>query len=207
MIKIKIKKQKEIFIGGLGDYRQDTEFDPELLQMAIDKEKHDHGLSGPEADEIAKDEFTKDERGYTKEIKKDKASRKLSEYWRARARRRAGKGKRNWPNATDYNWALKEQAKSKKINEYIYELFEKELEANEEIGSTVKDLLEKLKKQRKQKMKVKKFGPGMPDKANKNLSRSYPPHEEGETVGGYYRKAAKYLGGAGAAPGEAIGPM
>jgi len=208
MIKIKIKKSSEKMIGGAGDFRPDSELDPELLDLAIDKEIGDHGLDSEQAKEVAKDEFILDDKNYSKEVKK-KASRKLSEYWRSRAKRRAHNAGRSWVNKTDYNWALQEQAKSTFINDSVQRLFEKELQTNEEISGVIHDLLEKLKKnrQRKNKLNVKKFGPGTPNKANKSLSKPYPPHKKGETVGGYYRKAAKKLGGITAAPGEAIGPM
>ena len=48
MIKVKISKAKEHFIGGAGDYRPDSDFDPELLQKGVDKEVGDHGL--PQSD-------------------------------------------------------------------------------------------------------------------------------------------------------------
>lgn len=132
---------------------------------------------------------------------------KLSEYWKKRAARRAKNAKRNWPNSIDKNWALQEQEKSGKIDEKIRAIFEKELEESEEIVEDAATVLRKIKKERKklkmQREAAKFMKPQERSKKKKSLSKPYPPHKKGETVGGYYRKVS----GATAAPGEAIGPM
>jgi hypothetical protein len=133
---------------------------------------------------------------------------KLSKYWKIRAKRRAKNAEREWPNASDRNWALKQQEKSQQINDNIQKLFEKELEESEEMVDDIGQVMRKIKAQRK-KLKLKReaaklMKPQDKIKANKgkSLSKPYPPHKKGETVGGYYRKASKALGGAGVAPGE-----
>lgn len=135
---------------------------------------------------------------------------KLSEYWKKRAARRAKNAKRNWPNAIDRKWALEEQEKSTKINNTIHRLFEKELEESEEMVDDIGKVMRKIKKERNklkmQREAAKLMKPQDKVKKKKSLSKPYPPHKKGETVGGYYRKAAKKLGGVAAAPGEAIGP-
>lgn len=212
MLKIKIKKTSEKLIGGAGDNKPDSFFDPEQLNIGIKDETGEHTPNKDIGKEIAKDHLSTDP-DYYRKLKaagiKEKRSRKLSEYWRSRAKRRARNAGRSWVNKTDYNWALEEQAKSASINKSIYNLFEKELQTNEEISGLVHDLLEKLKKnrQKKNKLKVKKFGPGTPDKAKGSISKKYPPHKKGEGVSGYYKKVSKSMGGITAAPGEAIGPV
>lgn len=212
MIKIKIKKSNEKLVGGAGDNKPDSSFDQGQLNIGIEDETGEHTKDKQIGKEIAKDHLSKDP-DYYRKLKsagiEEKRSRKLSEYWRSRAKRRARNAGRSWINKTDYNWALEEQSKSASINNSIHNLFEKELQTNEEINGVVQDLLEKLKKnkQKKDKLKVKNFGPGTPQKSNKSISKKYPPHKKGETVGGYYRKVSKKMGGATAAPGEAIGPQ
>lgn len=140
---------------------------------------------------------------------------KLSKYWKARAKRRALKAERCWPNAIDRDWALEEQEKSTKMNSAIHALFEKELEESEEMLGEIDHVMKAIKKGRhalKMKREAKKQSLEHPAKATarrknaKSLSKKYPPHKKGETVGGYYRKAAKKLGGASVASGESFGP-
>lgn len=136
---------------------------------------------------------------------------KLSKYWKKRAARRAKNAKRNWPNSTDRNWALEQQNKSHSINDSIQKLFEKELEDSEGIVDDASEVIRKIKKER-ERLKIKKevaklMKPQEKLKKKKSLSKPYPPHKKGETVGGYYKKAAKKLGGIAAAPGETIGPL
>ena len=233
MIKIKIKKAKEHFIGGAGDNRPDSDFDPQLLKKGVEKEISDHGLPPSDALEIAKDELTLDPADYAKELKegynhkqfiewlntelpateehnKLLVEKKLSKYWRKRAARRALKAERTWPNASDRNWALKQQLKSEEMNNTIHALFEKELEESEETLGEIDDMMRDIKKKREAiKLKreaAKLMKPQDKLKKKQSLSKPYPKHKKGETVGGYYRKAAKKLGGVGVAPGEAFGP-
>lgn len=135
---------------------------------------------------------------------------KLSKYWKFRAARRAKNANRPWPNKDDRDWALEQQSKSEAINTSIQSLFQKELEESEDMINDVTNMMRKIKKIRK-KMKMEREGklinPKDKVKKKKSLSKPYPPHKKGETVSGYYKKAAKKLGGAAAAPGETIGPL
>lgn len=234
MIKVKIKKSKEHFIGGPADNMPDSEFDPLLLKKGIDKEVGDHGLPSSDAKEIAKDELVLDPSGYSKELKEsynhDKfiewlnselpkqedsdnkllVEKKLSKYWRKRAARRALKAERQWPNGIDRKWALKQQGKSSEINSRIHKLFEKELEESEEMLGEIDDMMRHVKKKR-EKVKLKReaaklMKPQDRLKKKQSLSRKYPKHKKGEGVGEYFRKASKKLGGIGVAPGESFGP-
>ena len=208
MIKIKILKKREKLKGGAGDNKPDSEFDPEQLAIGVKDETGEHTPDPQIGKEIAKDHLSQDP-DYYRKLKAagidDKKSNKLSNYWKKRAKRRAIKAKRTWPNKVDRKWALEEQEKSSKMNKSINSLFEKELEMSEELSGSIEELLKKMKKMREQ-MRIQKFGPGTPNKSKKSLSKPYPKHKKGETVGGYYRKAAKKLGGVAAAPGETIGP-
>lgn len=140
---------------------------------------------------------------------------KLSKYWKARAKRRALKAERQWPNTVDRDWAIQEQEKSSKMNSVIHALFEKELEESEEMLGEIDHVMKAIKKGRnaiKMKREAKKQTLDHPADATakrakgKSLSKPYPKHKKGETVGGYYRKASKKLGGIGLAPGESFGP-
>lgn len=152
------------------------------------------------------DQLTKQEQADDKLL----VEAKLSKYWKQRAARRAKNADRSWPNATDRNWALEQQGKSEAINDSIQNMFQKELEESEEMVDDIGSVMRKIKKERaKLKMQreaAKLMKPQDRVKKKKSLSRPYPPHKKGETVGGYYRKAAKKLGGIAAAPGEIIGP-
>jgi hypothetical protein len=208
MIKIKVLKEREKLVGGQGDNKPDSDFNPEELAKGASDEEGEHTPDKDIAKEIAKDHLSKDPDYYKKAEKAglgERKSRKLSSYWKKRAKRRALKAERQWPNNVDYKWALLEQEKSSKMNKSINALFEKELEMSEELSGSIEELLKKMKKMREQ-MRIQKFGPGTPNKSKKSLSKPYPKHKKGETVGGYYRKAAKKLGGIAAAPGETIGP-
>jgi hypothetical protein len=140
---------------------------------------------------------------------------RLSKYWKTRAKRRAIKAERQWPNKQDRDWALKEQDKSWKINQKVYALFEEELLNSEQVTDDVKKMMQKMKKKReeykkkREAMKLEKKSKFVhPNKKPKgSISKPPPPHRKGEGVGEYYRKAAKKMGGIGAAPGEAIGGM
>jgi hypothetical protein len=208
MIKIKILKEKEKLVGGAGDNVPDSDFDPKQLATGIKDETGEHTPDPTIGKEIAKDHLSNDP-DYYKKLKAagidEKKNNKLSSYWKKRAKRRAIKAKRTWPNSKDRKWALEEQEKSSKMNSDIYNLFEKELDINEELTITIEEFLKKMKKMRED-MRIQKFGPNTPDKSKKSLSKSYPKHKKGETVGGYYRKASKKLGGATLAPGESFGP-
>ena len=231
MIKVKITKAKEHFIGGAGDYRPDSDFDPQLLQKGIDKEIGDHGLPPSDAQEIAKDELTLDPAGYSKELKegydhkqfiewlnaelpkeddsnnKLLVEKKLSKYWRKRAARRALKAERQWPNSGDRKWALKQQLKSEEINQRVNKLFEKEIEKSEEMIGEVDSMMREIKKKRKKRMKITLDHPAVATAKRKNgKSLSVPTRPTYGGVAKGYRKKSKKMGGATLAPGESFGP-
>ena len=69
MEKIKITiKEKEKLIGGAGDYRPDSDFDPVQLQNGI-KHELEHTKDHKVAKEIAKDHLSEDP-NYYKKLKK-----------------------------------------------------------------------------------------------------------------------------------------
>ena len=151
MIKIKILKEKEKLVGGAGDNVPDSDFDPKQLATGIKDETGEHTPDPTIGKEIAKDHLSNDP-DYYKKLKAagidEKKNNKLSSYWKKRAKRRAIKAKRTWPNSKDRKWALEEQEKSSKINNDIYNLFEKELDINEEFTSTIEEFLKKVKEAR-----------------------------------------------------------
>ncbi len=247
MIKIKILKEKENFIGGAGDNRPDSDFDPILLKKGKEKEIHDHGLNSDEAAEIAKDELTLNYKDYSKELEDTKEleegynhkqfiewlhgkkeeiklndnslliESKLSKYWKKRAKRRALKAERKWPNKGDRDWALKEQEKSVKINEKIYALFEKELDESSCMSDDVDKMMRQMKKNRKEflkkqeeRKKVKLMHPK--DRLKKVGGPSNSPKfnpEYGGVKKGYdiNRKKAAKKGQVAIAPGAQFGPI
>jgi hypothetical protein len=238
MIKIKILKEKEHFIGGAADNLPDSDFDPILLKKGQEKEMRDHGLNASDAAEIAKDELKIDQETYSKELgesynhkqfidwlKNNKKSvvkqeeglllseAKLSKYWKKRAKRRALKAERQWPNKHDRDWALTEQEKSAKINEKVYALFEKELEEASCMSDDVDKMMRRMKKNRKtylkkrEALKIEKQSKFLhpSKKPKKNLSSYPPPHEEGEGVAKRYRKVSARSKTHTAAAGEIIG--
>jgi hypothetical protein len=169
----------------------------------MDNYNHEQFIEWLNLNHETKKEITEEQNGLLIEAK-------LSKYWKHRAKNRAKNTERPWPNKTDRNWALGEQQKSQAINGSIQKLFEKELEDSEEMVDDIAGVMRKIKSQRKQlKLKreaAKLMKPQDRMKKKKSLSKPYPPHKKGETVSGYYKKAAKKLGGAAAAPGETIGP-
>lgn len=204
MFIIKINKSKEKMIGGAGDFKSDSEFDPELLNLAIDKEISDHGIDKERAKEVAKDEFTLDKKGYSKELKKEK--KELSAYWKKRKIRRSKRANRGYNNKKDKSWAENQQERSEKINEKIIELFENDLELSEEISNNIDEYLKKIKEQKKSMFKIpKSFGKNKKPKGS--ISVPLGP-EYGGVVKGYKKKLKKLKkkGMVGVAPGEAFGP-
>lgn len=151
-----------------------------------------------------------------KEVKVDNnllIEAKLSKYWKSRAKRRALKAERQWPNKHDRDWALTEQEKSVKINEKVYALFEKELEEASCISDDVDKMMRRMKKNRKtylkkrEALKIEKQSKFVhpSKKPKKNLSSYPPPHEEGEGVAKRYRKVSARSKTHTAAAGEIIG--
>jgi hypothetical protein len=70
---------------------------------------------------------------------------KLSKYWEARAKKRSMRGKRKYPNKVDREWAVMQQENSKKINDTFKQLYEKEIEMTEELGTNIDEFLKKVK--------------------------------------------------------------
>ncbi len=144
---------------------------------------------------------------------------KLSKYWKDRAKRRALKAERQWPNKNDRDWALKEQEKSVKMNEKVYALFEKELEEASCMSDDVDKMMRQMKKNRKEYLKkreerklqkevelmhpkdrLKKVGSG---------SQSFETKPERGLKKGFdkKRKQAAKKGQVAIAPGAQFGPM
>jgi hypothetical protein len=170
MIKIKLKISGEQFTDGAADYQPDSDFNQDILSKGQDKEIEDHGLSPEQAKEIAKDELVLEPEKYSKEVK----NRKLSTYWKKRARRRALNAKRTWPNSKDRKWALSEQDKSLKMNEMVKDLFENEFEITEDLSNTIKEFIKNMKKQKSKFQKTtpedlrNRAKPSKPAKQRKN---------------------------------------
>jgi hypothetical protein len=127
MIKIKLLKEKEKLVGGAGDNVPDSDFDPKQLAIGLKDETGEHTPDLTIGKEIAKDHLSNDP-DYYKKLKAagidEKKNNKLSSYWKKRAKRRAIKAKRTWPNGKDRKWALEEQEKSKQQIEKTKQLQE-----------------------------------------------------------------------------------
>lgn len=141
-------------------------------------------------------------------LKENKLS---SAYWKKRGSQRAKESKRKWPNAKDKNWASLQQERSTQFEKAYKKIFENELEATQEMKNIADQIVQEVRKKRKQmksKMYYKKFGPGMPNKPKGNVSVPLGP-EYGGVAKGYKKKLKKLKrkGIAGIAPGEAFGPM
>jgi hypothetical protein len=144
---------------------------------------------------------------------------KLSKYWKKRAKRRALKAERQWPNKNDRDWALKEQEKSVKINEKVYALFEKELEEASCMSDDVDKMMRQMKKNRKEYLKkreerklekqVKLMHPKDRLKKVGGPSQTFPTKPERGVKKGFdiKRKQAAKKGQVAIAPGAQFGPM
>jgi hypothetical protein len=208
MIKIKIYKTNEKLIGGQGDYKPDSLFDPKELATGVEDETGEHTPDLDIAKEIAKDHLSKDPDYYKKAKKAGLGEKKqLSKYWRKRKNKRAKRAGRGYNNSKDESWALTQQEKSTKINEKIIDLFEKELQTSEEISSNIDEMLQKVKKQKASMFKIpKSFGKNKKPKGS--ISVPLGP-EYGGVAKGYKKKLRKLKkkGMVAIAPGEAFGPM
>lgn len=146
MLKIKYGIKEDRLKGGIADNMPDSNFDK--AELAIGSAKEMEHTDDPEiAKEIAKDGLVQEPHMYTKEKQKDK-EKSLSKYWKIRAKRRAKKAKRGYPNNKDKKWALEQQIKSEQINSHITNLFEKEITTTEEITQNVDEILRKIKEER-----------------------------------------------------------
>jgi len=181
-----LNEGKEKLKGGAGDNKPDK---------AIGKE-------------IAKDHLSTDPE-YYKKLKKAgiKEKKQLSKYWKIRAKRRAKRAKRNYPNNEDKDWALEQQTKSEGINSRINKLFEKDLTLGEELSNSIDEYLKKIEEERKSMFNIpKSFGKNKKPKGS--ISVPLGP-EYGGVVRGYKKKLKKLKkkGIVGVAPGEAFGPL
>lgn len=140
---------------------------------------------------------------------------RLNKVWRQRAKARAKRHDREYPNKIDKNWALKQQAKWNKQHPELEEEYLKEIENAKNLTNSTKLYLEKLRSIRKAKLEAKFEKPT--GKKRKTLPSPYAgegpetekfPYKKARTggVAKVYQNRIKRISGAGAAPGETIGP-
>lgn len=203
-------ESKEKLKGGKGDNKPDSDFDPDQLSKGIEDEKGEHTPDKDIAKEIAKDHLSKDPDYYEKAEKAGLGENKkeLSKYWKIRAKRRAKRAGRGYPNKKDKEWALEQQVKSESINTRIIKLFEKELSISEEMSINIEEMLKKIKEERQKLSKnLSVVTWGKNKKAKGSISVPLGPEYGGVAKG--YRKKLKKLkkkGMVGVAPGESFGP-
>jgi hypothetical protein len=204
-----LNERKEKLKGGLGDNKPDTSFDKKQLDIGVEDETGEHTKSKQVGKEIAKDHLSADP-DYYKKIKKagiEEPKKKLSKYWKIRAKRRANRGGRGYPNKVDESWALEQQIKSESINNRINKLFEKELTVGEELSDNIDEYIKKIEEERASMFKMpKSFGKNKKPKGS--ISVALAPVYGGVAKG--YRKKLNKLkkkGMVAIAPGEAFGPM
>ena len=204
-----LNERKEKLKGGLGDNKPDAAFDKKQLAIGIEDETGEHTKSKQVGKEIAKDHLSADP-DYYKKIKKagiKEPKKKLSKYWKIRAKRRADRGGRGYPNKVDESWALEQQTKSESINNRINKLFEKELTVGEELSDNIDEYIKKIQEERASMFKMpKSFGKNKKPKGS--ISVALGPVYGGVAKG--YRKKLKKLkkkGMVGVAPGEAFGSI
>lgn len=138
---------------------------------------------------------------------------KLSKYWKKRMETRTKNARREPKNSIDREWAENQQQKSKKINNTVHKIFEKELQTNEQFLEEVEDFIQKVKKKRedlKKKIHEKaKLIPLNKKRPQKKLP-SMPTNSDvgkGKGVVGAYIAKSKKLGGTTLAPRETFGSM
>lgn len=204
-----LNESKEKLKGGMGDNKPDSAFNKKELSAGVEDEAGEHTPDKDVAKEIAKDHLSKDPEYYKKAKKAGLGEEKkqLSKYWKVRAKRRAKRAGRGYPNNEDKNWAFEQQIKSENINTRISKLFEKELAVGEEISTNIDEYLKKIKEQRKELFNnPKPFGKNKKPKGS--ISVPLGP-EYGGVAKGYKKKLNKLKkkGIVGVAPGEAFGPM
>lgn len=204
-----LNEGKEKLKGGAGDNKPDKAFDRKQLVIGIKDETDEHTPDKSIGKEIAKDHLSTDP-DYYKKLKKagiKEPKKELSKYWKVRAKRRAKRAKRGYPNNEDKNWAIEQQSKSENINTRISKLFEKDLTLGEELSSNIDEYLKKIEEERKSMFNIpKSFGKNKKPKGS--ISVPLGPEYGGVAKG--YRKKLKKLkkkGIVGVAPGEAFGPM
>ena len=204
-----LNEGKEKLKGGAGDNKPDKAFNPKQLAIGVEDETGEHTPDKSIGKEIAKDHLSTDPE-YYKKLKKagiKDSKKQLSKYWKVRAKKRAKRAGRNYPNVKDKSWAEDQQTKSENINTRISKLFEKDLTIGEELSSNIEEYLKKIEEERKSM-----FNPPKPFGKNKKPkgSISVPLGPEYGGVAKGYKKKLKKLkkkGMVGVAPGEAFGPM
>lgn len=203
-----LNEGKEKLKGGLGDNKPDSAFDKKQLAIGVEDETGEHTKSKQIGKEIAKDHLSSDPE-YYKKLKKagiKEPKKQLSKYWKVRARRRAKRGGRNYPNNEDKNWALQQQESSQNINTRINKLFEKDVSLGEELSNNIDEYLKKIEEERESMFNMPKvFGKNKKPKGS--ISVPLGP-EYGGVAKGYKKKLKKLKkkGMVGIAPGEGFGP-
>lgn len=142
---------------------------------------------------------------------------KLGKIWRRRAKARAKRNERQYPNKVDRSWALKQQEKWNKEDPELEQEYLKEIESASALVKSTNGYLNKLKELRKKKLEAKFNNRPKGNKKKKTLPNPYEgekvtknyPFDPGRTggVAKVYQRRMKKAGGATAAPGEAFGPM
>jgi len=203
MIKIKIKTitaHHNLLPGGTGDDTDPDSLDQEELKLGSGEEM-EHTDDPEKAFEISTDHLTDNPKYYT-DLKKagltddkplsPRKSKKLTKYWRKRAKKRALKAKRNWPNGKDKKWAVEQQELSEKINSKIKRAFGKQLEITEEISSTIEEILKRMKEAKFQKTTPK-------DLANRQRPAKPAKQKKGEKnpISGKVKRSRYAVGPAG----------
>ncbi len=187
-----LNERKEKLKGGLGDNKPDAVFDKKQLAIGVEDETGEHTKSKQVGKEIAKDHLSADP-DYYKKIKKagiKEPKKKLSKYWKIRAKRRADRGGRGYPNKVDESWALEQQTKSESINNRINKLFEKELTVGEELSDNIDEYIKKIEEERASMFKMPK-SLGKNKKPKGSISVALGPVYGGVAKG--YRKKLKKL--------------
>lgn len=80
---------------------------------------------------------------------------KLSKEWRRRARNRARRHERPYPNNEDRKWALKQQEKWNKESDILEQHYLKEIEYAQNLMRSTKEYLQKMKDIRREKLEEK----------------------------------------------------
>lgn len=169
--------------------------------------------------DITAESLVKKFRNYLADEEKEEellSEARLNKVWRQRAKARAKRHDREYPNKIDKSWAIKQQAKWNKEHPELEEEYLREIENAKNLTSSTKIYLEKLRAARKAKLEAKgkggmppKFGPGTPEKSSGSISVPLEPVYGKGVAGGYKEKMKKLKrkakGAATAAPGEIIG--
>ena len=108
--------------------------------------------------DITAESLVKKFRNYLADEEKEEeilSEARLNKVWRQRAKARAKRHDREYPNKIDKSWAIKQQAKWNKEHPELEEEYLREIENAQNLTSSTKIYLEKLKAARKAKLKAK----------------------------------------------------